>query len=360
MKEFNQNLYKQNNRLYLDIVKGIAIFLMLWGHCIQCCANGTFDYFENDVFKLIYSFHMPLFMLVSGYLFAFSCKKRTLGKLLIHRTQGLLQPLVMWTILYYLLTDVMAKNHFRSILEANWLSKLGTESFWFLWSVLAASIIIGIAYKITNHIVIRISIAIIGFGFVCLFPNLELNVFMYPYYLLGFIFAFIKDKIPTWIINIKYISLITFPVMLFFYKKEHYIYTTGIYNDEYNWMTIVGINLFRWAIGFVGCIFVLVIVKWILILMQKTNIANQIGYAISNLGRKSLQVYCVSIPLLSFFLPKVYSLFCVKIGINLFAQNMLLYNFVYTLILALCYAVVLYYCIKLLEKIKVSKVVFGR
>ena len=59
----------EKNRFYIDFVKGIAIFLMLWGHCIQFCAVGDFDFFENWVFKLIYSFHMPLFMLVSGYLF---------------------------------------------------------------------------------------------------------------------------------------------------------------------------------------------------------------------------------------------------------------------------------------------------
>ena len=169
----NQHEQIYERRLYLDIVKGFAIFLMLWGHCIQYCALNDFDFFENPVFKFIYSFHMPLFMLISGYLFAFSCKKRELRTLLIHRTQSLLQPIVFCTIINYIMTNVIAKRHFSNLLNARWLSNIG--SLWFLWSILAASIIVGFAYKITQR---RIGqLILIGFGlfFVCLFPNIEMN-----------------------------------------------------------------------------------------------------------------------------------------------------------------------------------------
>lgn len=59
----------------IDIIKGVAIFLMLWGHCIQCGYLDLYDFYENPVFKAIYSFHMPLFMLVSGYLLYVSSLK---------------------------------------------------------------------------------------------------------------------------------------------------------------------------------------------------------------------------------------------------------------------------------------------
>lgn len=58
---------------YLDILKGYAIILVVFGHCIQygsglqAMSNGL--YFDNKVFQMIYSFHMPLLMLISGYLF---------------------------------------------------------------------------------------------------------------------------------------------------------------------------------------------------------------------------------------------------------------------------------------------------
>ena len=112
---------EKTSRLYINIVKGVAIFLMLWGHCIQYCALNDFDFFENPVFKFIYSFHMPLFMLISGYLFAFSCKKRELRTLLIHRTQGMLQPIAFCTIINYLLTDVIAARQIANLFNARWL-----------------------------------------------------------------------------------------------------------------------------------------------------------------------------------------------------------------------------------------------
>ena len=60
----------------LDVSKGIAIFLMLYGHCIQYCSNNEFDFHDDSVSRFIGSINMPLFMLISGYLFYFSCQKR--------------------------------------------------------------------------------------------------------------------------------------------------------------------------------------------------------------------------------------------------------------------------------------------
>ena len=70
---------EQKNRLFINVLRGAAVFLMLWGHAIQYCSADTFDFFENTAFKTIYSFHMPFFMLISGYLFYFSFRKKDLG-----------------------------------------------------------------------------------------------------------------------------------------------------------------------------------------------------------------------------------------------------------------------------------------
>lgn len=248
----------QSNRMYLDIVKGVAIFLMLWGHCIQCCANNSFDFFENEVFKIIYSFHMPLFMLVSGYLFYFSCKKRNLRELLIHRAQAMLQPIVICGIFVYFITVAIEKHNIEAISDGRWMSSLG--SLWFLWSVLCASIVIAVCEKITSIKILRLLIIILGAGFVWLFPNNDMNLFMYPFFVGGFYFAKYKDKIPMALMNVKYFSLVLFPLMMLFYQKKHFIYTTGILSSA-NKLELLSIDLFRWAIGFIGSVFVLVILE---------------------------------------------------------------------------------------------------
>lgn len=55
---------------YLDIAKGLAIVLVVLGHSIPdaSAATGISSPILADVFKAIYSFHMPLFFFVSGFL----------------------------------------------------------------------------------------------------------------------------------------------------------------------------------------------------------------------------------------------------------------------------------------------------
>lgn len=48
----------------IDSLKGFAIILVVIGHVLQ---NTIIDYDENILFRLIYSFHMPLFFFLSGY-----------------------------------------------------------------------------------------------------------------------------------------------------------------------------------------------------------------------------------------------------------------------------------------------------
>lgn len=47
---------------YLDICKGVGIIFVVLGHIIQ----------TNPIRTWIYSFHMPLFFFLSGYIFYFT------------------------------------------------------------------------------------------------------------------------------------------------------------------------------------------------------------------------------------------------------------------------------------------------
>ena len=104
LQSLNASLNSEGRRTYINLVRGAAIFLMLWGHCVQYCAGKQFDFYENAAFKFIYSFHMPLFMLISGYLFFFSASKRSLPELIASRAKGLLHPILMCTVFNFLIT----------------------------------------------------------------------------------------------------------------------------------------------------------------------------------------------------------------------------------------------------------------
>ena len=55
--------------IIFDAIKAFAIGLVVYGHSIQYLSGCTWD---NEIFRIIYTFHMPLFFMISGYFFSSS------------------------------------------------------------------------------------------------------------------------------------------------------------------------------------------------------------------------------------------------------------------------------------------------
>ncbi len=55
--------------LWVDVVKGVLMLMVILGHAIQEPLKVRGIGFEDNVWRnIIYSFHMPAFMAMSGYL----------------------------------------------------------------------------------------------------------------------------------------------------------------------------------------------------------------------------------------------------------------------------------------------------
>ena len=52
--------------IWVDSLKGWLMLLVILGHAIQSALSK--DCYDNHLWNLIYSFHMPAFMAVSGWL----------------------------------------------------------------------------------------------------------------------------------------------------------------------------------------------------------------------------------------------------------------------------------------------------
>lgn len=105
----NASASNRNRDEFLDIAKGIAIILVVIGHALQ---SGDFD--EKMGFKVIYSFHMPLFVFLSGAVASLWIKPKDICLGLVKNSQKsaarlrrasvrLLLPFVCWTIIGYLI-----------------------------------------------------------------------------------------------------------------------------------------------------------------------------------------------------------------------------------------------------------------
>jgi fucose 4-O-acetylase-like acetyltransferase len=104
--------------LYIDNLKGILILLVVLGHCIQ---NALPDYENNLLFRFIYSFHMPLFIFVSGFV---SYKDEYRPGSITKRFLQLVVPFLAWA----LCSDLLA----RRTLTVDWLIQ-PDKGLWFLW-----------------------------------------------------------------------------------------------------------------------------------------------------------------------------------------------------------------------------------
>ena len=86
----------------IDILKGIAVLAVLLGHAIQ--RGLIINYETNIFFKIIYSFHMPLFVILSGYSLHHFTKKYNVS-FLIKRFCRLIIPTITWSYLIYFVRD---------------------------------------------------------------------------------------------------------------------------------------------------------------------------------------------------------------------------------------------------------------
>ena len=83
----------QNRLIWLDNLKGFLIILVVLGHAIQCVNPD----FQHDIlFRYIYSFHMPLFIFVSGY----ACYRNYIGwEMIKKRFTQLMVPYTVWSLI---------------------------------------------------------------------------------------------------------------------------------------------------------------------------------------------------------------------------------------------------------------------
>lgn len=343
---------RDDKRNFINVLRGIAIFLMLWGHSIQYCCGDQFDFFENTMFKVIYSFHMPFFMLISGYLFRFSEQKREMLDLIEYKAKNLLYPILMCSLLNLVLTKGVV-----SVLGGDIKLVLGAvpiTGLWFLWSVLACSVALSFAIKLSNNHLIQVLLGVVGIIIVVLFPNWDKNLYMYPYFVIGYLYARNEEKLQKIRNGLGVISAAVFCVMLFFFRKEHYIYTSGFLGAETIRESLY-IDLFRWGIGLFGSIAVV----WTCRLIYGFVKGKRLIVTVGNLGRDSLAAYALSVSLLSFWLPLV-----ANRALNILCwidwnRYIWLYNLVVTPIVAIAYSIIILLIIRGLKKVNAYRLIFG-
>lgn len=130
---------------FIDFLKGVGIFLVVWGHTM----------FPRSVY--IYSFHMPLFFFLSGFLH----KDKPMRQFIIGKINTLYIPYAIFTVLswlFYLMRQLARQSysgfgeHFfklSSLITGN-ADNGGNNPIWFLTCILVVSIAFLMISRIKN------------------------------------------------------------------------------------------------------------------------------------------------------------------------------------------------------------------
>ena len=162
------------------VTRGMAILLVIIGHLIQF--NG-FSY-NNPTFEFIYSFHMPLFFSISGYIAEKVTNIKNIKQYLLYikkKTISLIVPYVFWTII---INPLFLSEKFEYNIQ-----NINFSLYWFLKVLFIVSCIYGIFNYINSRLIINnfykisfSSISIILITIFIIYIGLsEVNIIMYSY-----------------------------------------------------------------------------------------------------------------------------------------------------------------------------------
>lgn len=293
---------------YLDILKGYAIILVVFGHCIQygsgqqAMSNGV--YFDNKVFQMIYSFHMPLLMLISGYLFYNTTKKYSDCEIIKKKVKSLLIPVLAWTTIVTIIDLILfyaTKGNLGTAITLKEYARKVLFELWFIWSVFWGCIGT-IAFRRIKNRILRAAVICIAVMGLFVFPdkwNLYLYKYTFPFFFIGYLWNKynISNEIQrcykameshSSILVGGGILIIGYILLLKFYNRDSFIYLTKVSileKTEYEAWYQIKIDLYRWLIGMIGCT-----VAVVLCAVIKKIPTKWIAY----IGRKSLGIYIIS------------------------------------------------------------------
>lgn len=166
----------------IDCLRGYACFLVLFGHVLRGVRTGNqilvpefFEFIET----FIWTFHVALFMFISGYVYRINGEWKAKGDrfhFLVYKLVNLGIPYFVFSVIYILLNSMTAgTNTDFSITDILWLYKKPVAQYWFLstlftlfvvW-VLGSVVLKNKQIWISAYLLFGIGSLLMGNGFVC-------------------------------------------------------------------------------------------------------------------------------------------------------------------------------------------------
>lgn len=292
----------KDRNIKADVIRGFAIITVIIGHCIQN-GNGWYYfidgiYWKNKVYQFIYSFHMPLFMLLAGWFAYYSIKKvegdrKAQWRLLGKRAFTYIIPIFLWTFFEFARGEIMRVSQGETPTEFGtlfvWFISYFLTNLWFLWAIFICLIIVFVMHLYLED---NIPLYVLGFCSFYILPdaaNLGVYKYLIPYYIAAFYVNMCLDRyvnakeienndgeepigkkvyllINKLIVSYKsrpgmylIISAVVFGILFIFYNSQTFIYVSGYRVSRAGFVKKVILDAYRMVIGFAGSAFFMIL-----------------------------------------------------------------------------------------------------
>ncbi len=204
----------------LDIAKALCILLVVVGHFNP----DTAPEWWKCVNQIIYSFHMPLFLFVSGYVYHHTLKKQSFGAFMGKKMKRLAVPYFITSVLIIAIKIATQGNAqvehpvtLHSFIEICYLPAAG-YFLWYVWALLMMFLVVWCAQtKATRLCLFAISVALyyLPFEFPEFFCLRQLKV-MWLYFMAGVVCSEtnLKVLVANARINLLYVALFCITFLL--------------------------------------------------------------------------------------------------------------------------------------------------
>jgi fucose 4-O-acetylase-like acetyltransferase len=179
---------------FADYLKGALIFLVACGHLIQYVGcQGDARYYADPLYKAIYTFHMPLFMAVSGYVSFRAIARTGLLDCAWRRARQVIVPAICWPLLYLLARFLIFTWNAGSMTGGGHAFRLYLVHFrpglWFLWAVFVATVVVSALKQLRLDRLELFAAAGAAFLFAPEGACIYLIKYTFPFFCLGYALA---------------------------------------------------------------------------------------------------------------------------------------------------------------------------
>jgi fucose 4-O-acetylase-like acetyltransferase len=243
---------------HVDALKGFTIICVVFAHSIQI-HHPNFN--ENRVYLIMFTWAMPLFMLLSGFILSLQLKNTLFGYLK-KNTLRLIVPFFIWALVSYVLFHAV---HGANPLAYVWsVVKAPGSGLWFLWVLFINSTFLFFVLKLVeinhwkrweNYFVVA-AILFSRLASADIFALSEVKVY-FPYYAAGF-FAYKYYDVLKAKRKIFYaVALIAFPVLVFGYRRNEFPTFYPMLQQIFGETGIARliVSIYKYAVAFAGMAF---------------------------------------------------------------------------------------------------------